>query len=101
MDERDGASSTFLHFFQADALFDRLLHGLVLYFCALFQLQVLSHLLERSRSSHGLEGGNPQQLAARLAELQAEVELQRSRLSPPYCQLILQHSSYKRPQQDK
>lgn len=44
----------FIHFYQGP-LFDRLLHGLILYFCALFQHEALVKCMDRSRQQH-LEG---------------------------------------------
>lgn len=48
------APAGFLRFYQG-ALFDRLLHILILYFCALFQHDALVKCMERSRQQH-LEG---------------------------------------------
>lgn len=50
----DSAPAGFIHFYQG-ALFDRLLHGLILYLCALFQHEALVKCMERSRQQH-LEG---------------------------------------------
>lgn len=43
--------------FYSSSLFDRLLHGLVLYFCALFQQELLAHWAERTRTAHAGEHG--------------------------------------------
>lgn len=48
------APAGFLHFYQGP-LFDRLLHGLIIYFCALFQHDSLVKCMEKSRQQH-LEG---------------------------------------------
>lgn len=50
----ESVPAAFVHFYQG-VLFDRLLHGLILYLCALFQHEALVRCMERSRQQH-LEG---------------------------------------------
>jgi hypothetical protein len=50
----ESVPAAFVHFYQGQ-LFDRLLHGLILYLCALFQHEALVRCMERSRQQH-LEG---------------------------------------------
>jgi hypothetical protein len=46
-------------------------------------------------------GYNPYLVAARLKELEDEAASQRLGLSQPYCEVIMKHSSYKKPQKDR
>jgi hypothetical protein len=46
----EGVLPAFVRFFNS-ALFDRLLHGLVLYFVALLQQELLQHWTERTRTA--------------------------------------------------
>uniref|UniRef100_A0A383W4U4 Uncharacterized protein n=1 Tax=Tetradesmus obliquus TaxID=3088 RepID=A0A383W4U4_TETOB len=95
----ESVPAAFVHVYQGQ-LFDRLLHGLILYLCALFQHEALVRCMERSRQQH-LEGYNPYLVAARLKELEDEAASQRMALSQPYCEVIMKHSSYKKPQKDR
>jgi hypothetical protein len=53
----EGVPQAFVRFFNS-ALFDRLLHGLVLYFVALLQQELLQHWTERTRTAaHAGERG--------------------------------------------
>ncbi|KAF6260711.1 hypothetical protein COO60DRAFT_855780 [Scenedesmus sp. NREL 46B-D3] len=95
----ESVPAAFVQFYQGQ-LFDRLLHGLILYLCALFQHEALVRCMERSRQQH-LEGYNPYLVAARLKELEDEAASQRLGLSQPYCEVIMKYSSYKKPQKDR
>lgn len=46
-------------------------------------------------------GFNPQHLVDRLGELEEEAAAQRSALAQPYAEVILRHSSYRKPQRDR
>lgn len=48
-----------------------------------------------------VSGYNPYLVAARLKELEDEAASQRMALSQPYCEVIMKHSSYKKPQKDR
>ena len=48
-----------------------------------------------------MPGYNPYLVAARLKELEDEAASQRMALSQPYCEVIMKHSSYKKPQKDR
>jgi hypothetical protein len=48
-----------------------------------------------------MPGYNPYLVAARLKELKDEAASQRLGLSQPYCEVIMKHSSYKKPQKDR
>jgi hypothetical protein len=47
----ESVPAAFVRFFSSP-LYDRLLNGLVLYFCALLQQELLVHTAERSRTAH-------------------------------------------------
>ncbi len=86
--------------FFTSADYDRLLTQLMLHFVAVFQHEALSRSMERARRQH-LEGYNPYTVAARLHELENEIEETRQSLSPCYMLIILHHASYQKPVQDR
>jgi hypothetical protein len=64
----ESVPAAFVHFYQGQ-LFDRLLHGLILYLCALFQHEALVRCMERSRQQH-LEGELQQQQLPSLQQVE-------------------------------
>lgn len=61
--------------------------------------QLLAHQCHYFSALHA--GFNPYVVAARLNELDEEIKQLRQQISPVYSEIILKHSSYKQPQQDK
>jgi hypothetical protein len=106
-----------------------MLQTILLYFTTTFQAEWVVRTMEKSRKQnlegrlgdgrllhgcarptcllmhawdHGLHAGyNPYVVAARLNELDEEIKQLRQQISPVYSEIILKHSSYKQPQQDK
>lgn len=52
LEEQGGVPSAFVRFYNS-SLLDRLLHGLVLYFVALFQQEQLAHWADRAGGGRG------------------------------------------------
>eukprot|EP00775_Hariotina_reticulata_P005262 gene5262-5497_t len=78
----DKIPPAFVQFYQG-ALYDRLLHGLILYFCAAFQHDALMKLLDRSRTPH-MEGlSSSTAVLARMRELEEDHSNLRISLSQP------------------
>ncbi|GBF94644.1 hypothetical protein Rsub_07380 [Raphidocelis subcapitata] len=94
------ASSAALARFLAGALFDRLLRTLLLMFAARFQRGALARCVERARQQH-LEGYHAALISGRMAELEREEAAQRASLAQPWAELLLRHSSFRRPQRDR
>ncbi|KAI8473796.1 MAG: hypothetical protein J3K34DRAFT_518721 [Monoraphidium minutum] len=82
-------------------LFDRLARPLLLLFAARFAREGLARCVERARQQHLDAGYSPQAIAARARDLEGEEAAARAALSQPYAELILGHSSFKRPQRDR
>uniref|UniRef100_A0A7R9YXI8 Uncharacterized protein n=1 Tax=Chlamydomonas euryale TaxID=1486919 RepID=A0A7R9YXI8_9CHLO len=89
----------FRKFFQSEG-YDRLLQTFLLYFAAIFQTEWVVQTMEKARRMH-LDGYNPYVIAQRLKELEEETKDLRMQISPIYTSIIMQYSSYKRPQQDR
>jgi hypothetical protein len=89
----------FRKFYQSST-FDRLVQTILLYFAVMFQHEWVENSMERSRKQR-LEGYNPYIVGARIRELAEEQKQLRMEISPIYSEIILKHSSYKNPQQDR
>lgn len=81
-------------------LYDRLINALLLYFTTRFQNEWLTKAMDKARKQH-LEGYNPYQVAAKLQDLEEEQEQQKVEISPIYSEIILKHSNFQKPQQDR
>ncbi|MEW5311231.1 MAG: hypothetical protein WDW38_002963 [Sanguina aurantia] len=80
-------------------LYDRLLQSSLLYFVARFMHDWLTKAMDKARKMH-FDSYNPHQIAARLHDLEQDMEVHRMELSPTYSEIILKHSTYEKPQQD-
>lgn len=81
-------------------LYDKLVNALMLYFTSKLQHEWLTKAMDKARKQH-MEGYNPYQVAAKLNELEEDMARQRVEVSPIYSEIILKHSCYEKPQQDK
>ncbi|MEW5298816.1 MAG: hypothetical protein WDW36_001899 [Sanguina aurantia] len=81
-------------------LYDRLLQSSLLYFVARFMHDWLTKAMDKARKMH-FDSYNPHQIAARLHDLEQDMEVHRMELSPTYSEIILKHSTYEKPQQDQ
>lgn len=95
----DNTPQAFRKFFLT-ATYDRLCQVIIIYFCCIFQHDWVVKSMEKARKHH-LDGYNSYTVADRLNELEEDIQSLRLQISPIYSQIILMHSTYEKPQQDR